>query len=587
MVDISRNFQELKKYVLEDINHYTSMNLNGLGFSQQELSDNKTQIQEIVINIRRSCSGDLGAREMTKEIIRDKIDEVVTEANLEQYILFDEFATPWTMFEAICYRAEHPLSVENSFHLREISNDPLKQGTKITLEKKRGSIKPFFAAFPDANTISERDLRNYYESRNLHLDYSDKIRILTQMIFASGYGLGVIDTLNYQQDTIEEIHLGMAGVLNQSYDYRNLMHGEMSQLGNHARDKVHVVVEGRTIALPFLSFRDNHELKRIVRNLIKDAGAGDITEAKPYIKTETVDGRRITVARPPFQDSWGGLIRKFGSVSVHTLKDWDKDCEINKELRLFFRSGANIAVTGGMEVGKTTFLRAGLTETDPAKNIRVIEKDTFELNIRRYLPGRNASSFKIDDNITEEETLAYVRRTTGHIFAVGEVNSLEMANTLCNLAKVVPQVVWTSHHNRTSALIDDFKNAKLAHGFSSERLAELEAASVVNLNIQIALIDGVRRVISVEEVIPEMEKMDMPTTIEEGLDHIQKQINSTSVYRINPVFKRTEDGNYKRLGSLSTALMNKARSFMNTEDFMVLSEWNETIPGRMRSVVSC
>lgn len=585
MVDISQNFQDLKNYVIEDINRYTSMNLNGLGFSQQELNDKKTQIQEMVRGIRRSCSGDLGAREMTKEIIRDKIDEVVTEENLANYLLFDEFAAPWTMFEAICYRAEHPFSVETAFSFREVSNDPLKQGTKITLGEKRGSIKPFFDAFPDANTISERDLRKYYEAHNLHLDYSDKIRILTQMIFASGYGLGVIDTLNYQQDTIEEIHLGMAGVLNQPYDYRTRIRGGISQLGNHAKDKVHVVVEGRTIALSFLSFTDNHELKRIVRNLIKDAGAGDITEANPYVKTDTVDGRRITVARPPFQDSWGGLIRKFDSVPVYTLKEWDRECQINEELRLFFRSGANIAVTGGMEAGKTTFLRGGLAETDPSKNVRVIEKDTFELNVRRYLPGRNASSFKIDDNTTESETLAYVRRTTGSIFAVGEVNSLEMANTVCNLAKVVPQVVWTSHHNKTSALIDDFKNAKLAHGFSSERLAELEAAGVVNLNIQIALIDGIRRIVSVEEVIPEMERMELPETIEEGLDHIQKQLNSTSVYRINPIYKRTENGSYKRLGSLSDALMNKAKSFMNPEDFLELYEWNQTIPGRTRSVV--
>lgn len=466
--------------------------------------------------------------------------------------------------------------------MKEISNDPFKQGARISLQEKRGSIRPFFDTFPNATVISEKDLREYYYSHKLHLDFSDKLRILTQIIYASIYGLGVIDTLNYQQDTIEEIHLGMAGVLNQPYDYRNIIYGDTSQLGNHAKDKVHVIIEGRTIALTFLSFGDNHELKRVIRNLIKDAGAGDLTEEKPYIKTDTIDGRRITVARPPFQDSWGGLIRKFSNVSVRTLEAWDSECEINSSLVLLFRSGANVCISGGMEVGKTTFLRAGLIATDHTKNIRAIERDTFELNPRRYLPGRNCSSFKIDDNTTAAEVLAYVRRTTGHIFPFGEVNSQETANIVCELAKVVPQVLWTSHHNDTKALIADFKNAKLANGFSSERLAELEAASLVNINIKLALIDGKRRVLSVEEIVPELGQMNTPNTVQEGLDHIQKQLNSTSTYRINPIFKRKEDGSYQRLGNLSPILLTKARYFMNTEDYQALCEWNENIPGRTR-----
>ena len=582
MIDISLNFDNLINYVREEINRYTSMNLNGLGFSQQELNNNKAQIQKIVTNIRKSCSGDLGAREMTKEVVKDKIDKVVTENNLDQFILFDEFATPWTMFEAICYRANHPLSITDMFNFVEKSNDPLKQGKKISVGEKRGSIGTFFKEFPNETTITERQLRNFYNEHNLRLTYADKIRILTQMVFASCYGLGVIDTLNYQQDTIEEIHLGMAGVLNQSYDYRTIISGDTSQLGNHARDKIHVVIEGRTIALSFLSFKDNHELKRVIRNLVKDAGAGDLTEANPRIKTDTIDGRRITVARPPYQDSWGGLIRKFGNVSIKTIKDWDKESTIVDDIRMLIRCGANISITGEMETGKTTFLRGLLAETDATKNIRVVEKDAFELNARRYLPGRNASSFKIGENFTEEDVLAYVRRTTGHIFAVGEVNSLELANILCNLAKVVPQVVWTSHHNETSAIIDDFKNAKLKSGFSSERLAEMEAASVVNINIKVGLINGTRRVLQIDEIIPEMETMPMPNNVEEGLSFIQKQMDKTSTYRINPIIQRAEDGTYKRMNPLSASLSTKAKYFMNAEDYLKFCEWNSNIPDRER-----
>lgn len=586
MIDVKENFRGLTQHILHEINQYTTMNLNGLGLSKQELENSKEQLQNIAVNIRKSCSGDLGARELTKEVIRDKLEEVITEQNLDEYILFDESATPWTMFEAIVYRANHPISLERHFHMAEInsSQDKLsRQLTRIVQREKTGSIRPFFDAFQSTHSITGRDLEGYYSSHRPYLDYSDKVRILTQMVFASIYGLGVIDTLNYQQDTIEEIHIGMAGVLNLSYDYRNVIRGEMEQLGNHARDKIHVVVGGRTIALPFLSFGDNHELKRVIRNLVKDAGKGDLTEANPRIVADTVDGRRVTVARPPFQDSWGGLIRKFNNVSIRALDDWDRECEINGMLKLFVRSGANTAITGGMEIGKTAFLRACLRECDGGKNIRILEKDSFELNGRRYLPGANVSSFKISEQFTEEEVSSYVRKTTGHIFSVGEVNSLSVANITCNLAKVAPQVLWTSHHNTPAALVADFKNAKLANGFASERLAELEAAQAVNLCIRLALVDGVRRVVAVDEIVPEIKQMGLPQTTEEGLHHIQQQLNCTSAYRINPIYRRLRNGHYKRLGALSPALMEKAKGFMDTKDYLSLKEWNQSIEGRRKA----
>ena len=64
-------------------------------------------------------------------------------------------------------------------------------------------------------------------------------------------------------------------------------------------------------------------------------------------------------------------------------------------LRQLVRSGRNIAITGEMASGKTTLFRACLAETRKDLNIRVIEADSFELNVRGFLPksGRGRHLF--------------------------------------------------------------------------------------------------------------------------------------------------------------------------------------------------
>ncbi len=550
-------FDNICKYVHQCVDAYTMKNLSGLGLHGDELEGSRASLQDRAKNVRKSCSGDMGARESTKQMVKDYLLDIINvrgkgENDIEYYVNFDpDYADGWTMAEACFYKLNHPAQIQDYE-----AQTKRVEGKLVITQEKVGSLDSFFKYFK-ADAIRTKDIRKYYtENVYPELTFSDKLNVLTQMVFAHNYGLGIIDTLNYQKSVIEEIQIGMSGVLQAPYDYRAYIDNtNADQFGNYAKDSVHVVVSGQTIALRFLSFGANRELERTIRNLIKDAGQGDLTELNPRVVTETVDGRRIAVARPPFQDAWGGLVRLSHSSVVKTLADWDKTCPINDIIALLVRSGANIAITGDMETGKTTLLRIFLSISDKSKNVRVIEKDSFELNPRKFIPGRNASSFRLTKEFDETMVSEYVRKTTGHIFSVGEVNSLPVSNIVVNLAKVAQQVLVTCHHISVRDLIKDFRNARIRDGFSNERLAEVEAAETINLDFHIEVIDGVRHVVSISEIIPDLEH-------EDG-------------YTINQIFTRsTKNGTYTFVNHLSNQLMLKARHFMNSADYALLRDLN-------------
>jgi hypothetical protein len=87
-------------------------------------------------------------------------------------------------------------------------------------------------------------------------------------------------------------------------------------------------------------------------------------------------------------------------------------------------------------------------------------------------------------NISEEDVLALIRRTTGQILCVGEINSLTMANLTMNVSKFSRQTFFTAHYVTTDDMVQDFVAAKLCVGsFSNEKLAEMDAVKALGFDI--------------------------------------------------------------------------------------------------------
>ena len=156
-----------------------------------------------------------------------------------------------------------------------------------------------------------------------------------------------------------------------------------------------------------------------------------------------------------------------------------------------------------MEAGKTTLFRAALKEVKKEQNIRVIESGSFELNLRKYMNTWDVLALRVTEETPEQEVLSFVRKTTGHVFAVGEVNSLDMANLTINLSKIAQQVMFSAHYITTEEMVADFKNAKLCVGrYSNEKLAEMDAVKSLGFDVHIRSVDGRRYIQYINEVVP-------------------------------------------------------------------------------------
>ena len=485
------SFRELQNKVSEMLSDYTEMRVSDSNFDE-ELCRNQEEHRRLISNCIRNCSsGNYGARETVLELIYSFLSQDLLHSRDEVLYMIPfenpERMTFWQQMEAMIYYFD-----------KENENRGFEQLCKRFGWGKSGYV------------ISEPIMKHAYMELSPLFSEEDEKRILSRLLFACIVGLGVVDTLNQQKGYIEEIQIGMSGRVEQQYDYKEALSGK-SEHDIFSKDGVHIMAGGCTIWLKALSFETEEELQRVIRNLVKGTGNGELTKNHPMLVSDTPDGRRISVSRPPMTDTWVGLIRKFDTVQEVSLEKlyqgYPEEKVLPGLLRQLVRSGRNIAITGEMASGKTTLFRACLAETRKNMNIRVIEAESFELNVRGFLPKSNSVTMRVTDQTPVEDVLAFARKTTGQIFAIGEINSAAMAAMAMDLSKIASQLIFSAHYITTEHMIADFVNAKLCvGGYSEEVLAELDVIRCLGFDIHLCVKEGKRYVQYINEIIPVVKK---------------------------------------------------------------------------------
>lgn len=458
------------------------------GEFSEEVYRNQEEYRRVVSDCIRNCSsGNYGAKEVVLDLIVVFLSQELlkTRADILRIVPFQtpEKMSSWQQLESLIYHYD-----------KEKEN----QGFGCLCEKyhwNRGGL-----------VLTSEEIKRVYLELNPLFSREDEYKIIARLLFAKIVGLGIVDTLNQQKGYIEEIQIGMSGRREQQYNYKELLSGH-SETELFSRDGVHIMAKGSTIWIKALSFETEEELQRVLRNLVKGTGQGELTKNHPMMVAETLDGRRISVSRPPASDTWIGLIRKFDTVEEVSLEKlyqgYPEEAVLSGVLRQLVRSGRNIAITGEMASGKTTLFRACLSEIKQEMNVRVIEADSFELNVRGFMPKTNCVTMRVTEQTPAEEILAFARKTTGQVFAVGEINSAAMASMAMDLSKIASQLIFSAHYITTEHMIADFVNAKLCvGGYSEERLAELDVVRCLGFDVHLCVKQGKRYVQYINEVVP-------------------------------------------------------------------------------------
>lgn len=561
------------KVLLEDVgkmlNGYVSANVMGLGLSAEAVK-NQEKHRMTVSGYLRTCCSDPGSREAVKDLIRAYLsgERKVNEKNILIPIPFDDPSrmTARQMSEALIYKFDEGRDAGFA---------------KLFSEYGWGATK-IVDGIEDLYEVTEEMVRKTWSEVCPEFSYAERLNILTQMLFADCVGLGIADIFNWQKKSIEEYQLGLCGIPGVNYRYQDevlALEAAGKTAAEYSKDSFHVVVRGNAVRMSYLSFGTDDELQRVIRNLIKDTDAGELTVANPAIAVETPDGRRISASRPPETDAWVGFLRKFDTVDHISVHEW---CSAMKDdgiaadaLTHLVRSGCNIGYSGEMASGKTTLFRAALREVKPGLAFRVVEDGALELDVRRFLPGRNALALRVTDNTPEADVLKFIRKTTGQVFCVGEVTGLAMANLTMNLSKISQQTMFSAHYTSTEEMVTDFTNAKLCvGGYTNEKLAEMDAVRTLHFDIHVAKAGGIRYIQRINEVVPRFDleagftsgsvtEDNALAALVESVRELRRQLGKMNMYEIRPILEyRPEEEKLFFYNKPSERCYDKAKWYM-------------------------
>lgn len=536
---VSVSIDNLLSQIRDTFNEMLRMGVYEHGLNQDEI-DKRLQEKKILRSMLKNCTfGDNEAKNYVKnqimEILVKKYN--VNKDNIDTIIHFNDpmAMSAQDIFEAVLY-----------LYKTDYKADALDR-----LMSDFGFGNPKISSMGEQYyEIDSEDIRDMIDRVSLtSLGFIDKLKIITQRVYQLYKGNGVIDEIRDMR--IDGVSAGVSGIPKDMDVGNNFIRGDVNSF-----DSIWIFYHGKSIRLSFLSFKSQKELVRVCKNIYKYNNPGQLSQARGYIVNEMKDGSRVTVARPPFCESWVMFIRKFDSVSKQDIASLITDDNSSLPIQLIWwliKGCCVTGVTGQQGTGKTTLLMSMIGFIEPSYNLRIQEM-SFELHLRKIYPHRNIVTFRETGTISGQEGLDLMKKTDGTVSILGEVASAPVASWLVQMAGVGSLFTLFTHHAKTTKdLIISLRNALLSEGgFSNERIATEQVCTAINFDIHMVKdIDGHRYIERITQIIPSVE------SDKEGLTG--KMFNTRDIVR-------WENGTYRIAGELSEDICAHIKSFLSVSD---------------------
>jgi Flp pilus assembly CpaF family ATPase len=285
-------------------------------------------------------------------------------------------------------------------------------------------------------------------------------RDLTEAVFASIFGLGRLQSLIDQGD-VENIDIN-------GYDDVWISYADGRR------------VRGTPVA------ESDDELVEMVQSFAAWLGqtTREFSSAKPLLNLRLPDGSRLA--------AWMGVTPRPGlTIRRHRFTDLRLDdlaghgtldrCLVSF-LRAAVRARKNIVVTGGVNAGKTTLLRALANEIDPSERLVVIEQE-YELALDR-IANRHEQVVSMEarepnaegaGGVTLAQLIVHALRMNPERIIVGEVRSDELIPMLTAMSSGNDGSLCSLHANSARAAF----NRMTAIGLSSSVKLPVEATHLL------------------------------------------------------------------------------------------------------------
>lgn len=563
-------FDHLIHFVKEAINELTRTNLYELGLSEEGFKRRLNKRSELKKALKNCTYGSRQDKEYVKDFIRDLLrKDDVTPKTVDKIMAFSrpQFLGSQDKFDIILhfYKKEYGYDA-----LSRLIDDHGLDRLKCLIEE--GQTPSYI--------ITKEEIEQIFFKMPWQLTYEDKLAIITQRIYQTYKGFGVVDEI--RDMNIDGVSGGVSGMTeggqNQVFEDDYLK--QVAEGTNHY-DSVWIFYKGKSIHLAFLSFGSDNELRRICQNIYRYNKAGQLSESVGFKVNEMKDGSRVVVVRPSFSESWAFFVRKFHIANV-TLEELirDDNCQLAINTLKYLVKGARItSVTGAQGSGKTTLLMAMVRSIYATLTLRVQEM-AFELHLRKVYPMRNILTFKETPTISGQAGLDVQKKTDGSVNILGEVATDEVAVWMLQMAQVASLFTLFTHHAKTvKDLTQSLRNALLkCQVFRDERIAEEQVVNVLNFDVHLERDEDGKRFISrITEIIELDQEAPYPETYK---NQGEKQSVTAFMDTMTEYFRRTtdrktyvaknilefRDNRYVACQAISANNVIEMRRFMSKED---------------------
>lgn len=283
-LDLELLIQKVKE-TIENILAQRPEELNLTAYEMEKRIRNRKKLSS---SIRSAPFGDLGAKIYVKDYISNLLQ---TKFNIHDN----------NIHQIIPFHNPKELSIQDKF---EILLQYYKKKYEFRALKQMFLENSLDALNDDGRYgVYDNDIVSIYDRLcgTMQLDFVDKLEVLSQRIYQSYIGNGVIDEIRDME--IEGVSGGVSGIPEDNLEYLGNINIYQREDIHFSHSTVWILLNGKTIPLFFLGFGSKKELIRVSKNIYRYNNPGQLSEEKGYIENDMRDGSRVVVARPNFSDS--------------------------------------------------------------------------------------------------------------------------------------------------------------------------------------------------------------------------------------------------------------------------------------------
>lgn len=346
---------------------------------------------------------------------------------------------------------------------------------KITEERKI----TYYQLLEKYLSENQKKKLNLIETRLSITDLDLSVDILAEEIYKKEYGLDIIDDI---------------------YEMR------LNNIEVHDINKIRVeTADGIWYTIRDCRFHESRVIKIIAQRLLSQKAGGDLTDDECERESMLLDGARITVALKPASALDSIFIKKFDSFNVsqdEMLKNGTVTEEMIEDLKVLGKGRANVIISGGINTGKSTFLKMYIGLIPDEYKIGLVDpsKDTDLISL---YPNKDIVTLYETETYSMNEQFSKLLRMGRHILGISEARSYEVEQAIKGMLRGNSGSFLTLHSTKAKDIVDNIAWMCLENGIPQDmKVLRTRIASAVDIIIRLKqTYSGARRVDEIVELV--------------------------------------------------------------------------------------